>query len=233
MIARAASLTIVAQDFDAARAGVERIVSRHQGYIANLTTASPKDAARTLTATLHVPAPQLNAALVELKALGRVEQETQTGEDVSKHYTDLVARLKNSRATEERLVAILRQRPGKVSEVLEVEEEIARVREQIEQMEAERKNMEKRVQFASVDLKLSEEYKAQLQVNSPFTGTRLRNALVSGYRRVAESVFDLVLFVLDYGPSLILWGLALLWPARFAWRRLKLARAAQQASLGA
>ncbi len=231
MIARSASLTMVAKDFAAARAAVERIVSQHQGYVANLTTAAPKDAARTLTATLRIPAPQLDAALLELKALGRIEQETQAGEDVTKQYTDLVARLNNSRATEKRLVDILRQRPGKVSEVLEVEQEIARVREEIEQMEAERKSTEKRVQFAAVELRLSEEYKAQLEVTPPSTGTRLRNALVNGYRRVAESIFDLVLFALDYGPSLLLWGFVLFWPARLAWRRWRAARPAQQPSV--
>jgi uncharacterized small protein (DUF1192 family) len=230
MIARTASLTVVAKDFETARAAVERIVSQHQGYVANLTATAPKNAARTLTATLRIPAPQLDAALVELKALGRIEQETQAGEDVTKQYTDLVARLNNSRATEKRLVDILRQRPGKVSEVLEVEQEIARVREEIEQMEAERKNTEKRVQFAAVELKLSEEYKAQLEVTPPSTGTRLRNALVNGYRRVAESIFDLILFALDYGPSLFLWGLVLFWPARLAWRRWRTVRAAPQPS---
>jgi len=71
----------------------------------------------------------------------------------------LVARLKNSRATEQRLVDILRQRPGKVSEVLEVEQEIARVRGEIEQMEADRKSLETRVQFATVKLQVNEEYK--------------------------------------------------------------------------
>lgn len=232
MIARTASLTIVAKDFEVARAAVERIVSQHNGYVADLATNAPKDAARALTATLRIPAPQLDTAIAELKKLGRVEQETQSGEDVTKQYADLVARLNNSRATEKRLVDILQQRTGKVSEVLEVEREIARVREEIEQMEAQRKNMEKRVAFASMQLKLNEEYKAQLEMTPPSTGTRLRNAMVSGYQRVAESAFETVFFLLDYGPSLLFWGLVLYWPGRLAWRRWQAARAAQS-SIGA
>ncbi len=221
MIARTASLVIVVKDFGVARPGVERIVQQHQGYIAELTTANPQDAARTLTASLRIPATQLDSALAKLKALGRVEQESQAAEEVTKQYMDLVARLKNSRTTEQRLVDILRQRPGKVSEVLEVEQEIARVREEIEQMEAERKGLEKRVEFATVQLQLREEYKAQLQMTRPSAGTQLRNAVVSGYREAADSVLDLVLFVLEHGPALLLWAAVLFWPARFAWRRLK------------
>ena len=55
----------------------------------------------------------------------------------------------------------------------------------------------------------------------PSAGSQLRNAVVSGYREAADSVFDLVLFVLEHGPALLLWAAVLFWPARFAWRRLK------------
>jgi anti-sigma factor RsiW len=233
MIARTASLAIVAKDFAVARAAVERIVNQHHGYIGELSTTSPKEAARTLTATLRIPAPQLDATLAELKALGRAEQETQSGEEVTKQYTDLLARLKNSRATEQRLVDILRQRTGKVSEVLEVEEEIDRVRGEIEQMEAERKSLETRVQFASVQLRVSEEYKSQLQLAPPSTGTRLRNALVEGYSDAAESLLSFALFLFAAGPTLLLWAAVLFWPARYAWRRFRASRLTTQASLEA
>jgi len=65
---------------------------------------------------------------------------------------DLLARLKNSRDTEQRFRAILQQRTGNVSEVLQVEEGIARVRSDIERMEAEQKALEHRVDFATIEL---------------------------------------------------------------------------------
>lgn len=233
MIARTASLTIVAKDFPAVRQAVDAIVRRHQGYVANLTTTSPQNAAQTLTATLRIPAPRLDAALAELKKLGRVEQESQGGEEVTQQYVDLVARLKNARNTEQRLIEVLQQRTGKVKDVLEVEKEMARVREEIEQMDAERKSLEKRVQFATLNLRVSEEYKAQLEVTPPSTGTRLRNELVAGYGAAAEGVLGVILFLLGYGPSLVLWALVLYWPGRLAWRRWRAAVAARHSSLGA
>jgi len=128
MIARTAALSIVAKDFAPVENTVKDIVARHHGYIGELNTSSPKDAARNLNATLRIPAPQLDGALAELKQLGRVEQESQSGEEVSKQYTDLVVRLKNSQVTEQRLVEVLRTKTGKVHDILEVEREIARVR---------------------------------------------------------------------------------------------------------
>jgi hypothetical protein len=226
MIARTVSLSIVAKDFDASRASLDAILVRHNGYAANLTADTPQGAARTLQASLRIPAPQLPAALAELKSLGRVENESQNGEEVTQQQADLVARLKNSRETEQRLQAILTQRTGKISDVLEVEQEIARVRGEIEQMEAEQKNLEHRVDYATVDLKLSEEYKAKLESSAPAISTLIHNAAVSGYRNLADTLLSIVLFFAEYGPVLLFWAIFLFIPAWFVWRRWRHATAA-------
>ena len=71
---------------------------------------------------------QLEAALAELKKLGRVEDEAQGGEEVTQQYVDLQARLANGKHTEQRLSEILRTRTGKLQDVLKDELEIDRVR---------------------------------------------------------------------------------------------------------
>jgi hypothetical protein len=226
MIARTVSLAILVKDFDSSRASLDAILARHNGYSANLAVNTPQGAARTIQASLRIPAPQLSAALAELKSLGRVEEETQNGEEVTQQHADLVARLKNSRETEQRLQAILTQRTGKISDVLEVEEEIARVRGEIEQMEAEQKNLEHRVDFAAIDLKLSEEYKAKLDSPAPAISTLIHNAAVNGYRNVADTLLSIILFFAEYGPVLAFWLLLFSIPAWLVWRRWRHATAA-------
>lgn len=219
MIARVAALSIVVKDFGPVEAAVKGITDRHHGYIGELSTTAPKDAARNLEATLRVPSAQLDAALAELKQLGRVDRESQSGEEVTKDYTDLLARLKNSRATEQRLVEVLRNNTGKVKDILEVEEEIARVRGQIEQMEADQRTLETRVDYAMVHLSIAEDFRASLQVAPPSTSTRLHNAVVEGYHDVAESLIGFVVWLLAIGPTLLIWGSLLFFPARWAWKR--------------
>ena len=232
MIVQTASLTIVAQKFETARAVVEQIVSAHQGYVAQLSVSQLPGTARTLSAILRVPANQLEATLAELRKLGSVEQESRSAEDVSRQYVDLVARLKNARTTELQLLQILRQRTGRVRDVLEVEEEVSRVREEIEQMEAERQNLERKVNYATINLRLSEEYHAELGAPRTSIRTRLWNALADGYHTGVESVLALLLFLLSYGPALFFWALILFWPARFAWRRWRAARTTQSSPGG-
>jgi len=219
MIARTAGLALIAADFDGARASVESILSRHHGYFGDLNVTVPAGAGRTLSATLRVPADQLEAILVELRKLGRVEAESQNAEEVTSQYVDLEARLANARNTAQRLTGLLRERTGKLADVLAVETELDRVRGEIESMEAQRKSLSTRVDFASVNLTLTENYKAQLQPLPDSTWNRLRNAAIQGYRSMADSVVSALLFLISAGPSLVLWGALLFLPARFAWRK--------------
>lgn len=225
MIARTVSLTVVVKDFAAARATLDAILARHQGYAADLTVSTTEGAPRTLQASLRIPAPQLAATLNEMKALGRVEHEGQSGEEVTEQHADLVARLKNSRETEQRLQAILQQRTGKIADVLAVEQEIARVRGDIERMEAEQKALEHRVDYATVNLSLSDVYQAQLTL--PISvGTRLHNSLIAGYHLAAETLIGVILFFAEYTLAIVLWLLLLGPPAFFLWRRYRKALAA-------
>lgn len=221
MIIRTEQLSLITKEFDKARANLEAILKRHRGYVGELKTGGSTGSGRTLTATLRVPADQLDATLTEVKTLGRVESESQSGQDVTSQYVDLQARLSNARNTEQRLTDLLRNRTGKLSDVLEVEQEVDRVRGKIEQMEAERKNMANQVSYATLNATISEDYIAQLQVVPPSTATRLSNAAVEGYRSMADGVVSMALFLLSTGPSLLLWGAILFVPARLVWKKVR------------
>jgi hypothetical protein len=228
-IARTASLRIFVRNFSAARESVDRIVRSRGGFTASMTISSPKDSSRSLSGDFAIPTAQCDAALQEFRSLGHVEEEHQGSEEVTAQSEDLDIRLKNARETETRLTNILRVGTGKVSDVLEVENEITRVREEIERMEAEQKRLNNRVVFASIELSLTEEFQAESGIRSSQLGLRMRNALVDGYRDAADGLLDVLEIVLSTGPSLLLWGLILFWPARWAWRRWQKSRAQSEA----
>jgi uncharacterized protein DUF4349 len=220
MTVRTASLSFVVSDFDAARARLDQIIHQHQSSAAELTVSGYRGSPRSLNATFRVPAGELDSTLAELRNLGQVGEESQNGEEVSAQYADLQARLSNARATESRLVQILGQRTGKVSEVLEVERETARVRGEIERMEAQRKLVENQVRLAGLRIEIREEYKVPLAVADAL-GTRFRNAAVEGYRTLADAAVGLALLLLSWGPVTIFWAAVLISPLWLLWRRLR------------
>ena len=171
---------------------------------------------------------QLDGFLADLRKLGHVEEESRGNEEVSAQYVDLEARLKAARATEERLIQLLGTRTGKLSDVLEAERELARVRGEIESMQGENAVLVHRVSYATVQVELSEVYRERLTTDSK--GTKIRNALVEGLSNVEDGAVSLLLFALAFGPSILFWLAILLVPAWLLWRRFQRRSAGVKAS---
>src|SRR5882762_1802362 len=70
-----------------------------------------------------------------LAGLGKLESVNVNAEDVGEEFTDVTARMGNARRLEARLIDLLATRTGKLKDVLDVERELARVREEIERYE--------------------------------------------------------------------------------------------------
>lgn len=222
LIVRTVALHITVRDFDASRGALDRIARDAGGYIGDLASQGLRGGVPAVRATLRVPAARLDDTVAALKQLGTVSSETQSNDDVTRQSTDLDARLSNARTSEGRLKEVLQQRTGRLSDVLDVEREIARVRGEIEQMEAHRKTLDQQISYASVSVQLSAERKAEISFGPAGVSTRLRNAVVDGWRRAFEGAIGVVVFVAGAGPTVLLWGLVLSAPAlllRRRWRR--------------
>jgi anti-sigma factor RsiW len=221
MIAQTASLTIVASNYDEASASVDRLAASQGGYVQKLATEDQLAAAREFSATVRVPAAQLGGFLAELRKLGHVEQESRTNEEVTDQYVDLQARLKSARASEQRMLELLATRTGKLEDVLDAERELARIREEIESMEGQRVLLAHRVNYATVEIQLREEYREKLDSRSTSTATKIWNAAVEGYGNLEDGAIGVLLFLLSYGPAILFWLAVLLVPGWFVWRRFR------------
>lgn len=220
-IARTARLRVRTTDFDAARPVVDRVLADTGGLVGNVRVSGTRGDARSLTATLLIPASRLDAALMALKAVGPVLEESQSGDDVTEQVVDVEARLSNARKTEKRLVDLLQKRTGNLADVLAAEREIARVREEIERFDAQRKNLERRVTYATLNLEVTEEQHAALDLGPQPVSGMFRDAFVAGITEAVNSALGFCLFVVRVGPMLLLWSAILAWPvwAAVRWSR--------------
>ena len=207
-VIRTATLRIVVKEFDGVRATVEGIVSQSDGFIDHMTVSGDTTTARTLRGVVRVPGDRMAAALARLRQIGQAVEDTQGSQDVTDHIVDLDARLVSARATEQRLKELLQTRTGKLSDVLEVERELTRVRLDIERLDAEKTNVGRRVSYATIDITISEERKAGLEAGPLPLTTRIRVAAADGLAAALESVALMLLFLLRAGPTLLLWGVA-------------------------
>jgi len=153
---RNATVEVEIVSFDDAVQKITAFAKEERGYVA--TTDSQKQANGKLRGEVVVKVlpENLDRFLQKARGLGELKNQTLGTEDVTKAYFDTDARLKNARVMEQRLIDMLKTKTGKVSDLLQVEKELARVREEIEKMQGELKYWDSQVQFATVTISLAE-----------------------------------------------------------------------------
>ncbi|HEX6251291.1 MAG TPA: DUF4349 domain-containing protein, partial [Gemmatimonadaceae bacterium] len=135
LIIRTGDARIEVAEIRAAVSQLRELAQRVGGHVANSSYQGGRNEIRAATLELKVSAARYDETVAALDAVGRVEYVNSRAEDVGEEYADASARLTNARRLEERLLALLTSRTGKLEEVLAVERELARVRGEIEQIE--------------------------------------------------------------------------------------------------
>lgn len=195
------SVELEVQDLDAALVALGQLVQRTGGFYAE-KSVSRVESWRTATLTVRVPADRFNELHEGAVALGEVKRDTQQGEDVTRQWQDLEARLR-IRKTEEQSLLALMKRQGKLSDLLEVEKRLWEVREQIEVSEGELRYLRDRVTLATLSLTLREQVPVAVGPLGAWNlGYHVRNAVQTLGRIIRGLVVGLIYLAL---PGAVVW----------------------------
>ena len=105
--------------------------------------------------TLRVPSRATRAVFEDLEKLGSVLNQTVTARDISKEFFDANLRLASLSATLRRYEQIL-EKASKVDEILRIEQELARLRAEIEQVKGDQRFLSDRAARATLHVSLRE-----------------------------------------------------------------------------
>jgi len=182
---RNATAELEVVSFDESIQKITAFASEEKGYVA--TTSSEKQENGKLRGEIVVKVlpDNLDRFLGKLRGIGELKNQALTTEDVTKAYFDTESRLKNARLMEQRLIEILKTKSKDVADLLEVEKELGRVREQIETMQGELKFMDSQVAFATVTITLAEK-----NMNLPAAFLLKEKAQLSLYATEVEKTYN-------------------------------------------
>src|SRR5437016_11064587 len=135
MIIRTGQASIEVDSLEPAVALVRKLARELGGYVANTALQTGHGQLRSATIEVKVPANRFDEGLGGLAPIGKLESVNVSAEDVGEEFTDATARMANARRLETRLIELIATRTGKLKDVLDVEQELARVREEIERYE--------------------------------------------------------------------------------------------------
>lgn len=207
-----ASLQMVVDSVKDGVNNASKIVAMQQGDVLGLQDNKPADGDRhTASMEIRVPQEKLDFTLAELAKLGKVQNRTISAEDVSTQLVDIEARLRNLRRTETALLEIM-QRSGSVTDVLKVSQELSNVRQQIEQIDAQFRNLKNQVAYSTISLAIEETLSP---VSAPERSVNIQ--LQESWNRSTRSLGDFTTGLLGFGIWLFVYSPYLLLAGGIFW----------------
>ncbi|MBT9173588.1 MAG: hypothetical protein DDT21_01989 [Syntrophomonadaceae bacterium] len=202
---RNADVTLEVPALAAVLTNLEQLAREAGGLITN-SSFSGLEQQRRASVTVRLPEAAFDGFLLEAEKLGKVVTRQTYTSDVTRQYIDLEARISNLQRQEQRLLSILEQAKT-VKEILDIERELERVRGQLESLTGEFRYLRDQVEFATVNVHLTETPAASPVI----TGAGLRGVWRRGLLGLTASVNSLlaglgsaVVFLLTAIPYLLI-----------------------------
>jgi hypothetical protein len=176
MVIRTGRAAIEVDSLEPAVALVRDLASRLGGHVANTSLQTGTGQLRSATLELKIPAARFDDALAGLNPIGKLQSVDVQAQEVGEEYVDVTARVANARRLEQRLITILATRTGKLQDVLEVEQALARVREEIERYDGRLRYLRARVALSTLSVYLHEPVPVVGRVGSSVIGEAFKQA---------------------------------------------------------
>ncbi|MFW5992014.1 MAG: DUF4349 domain-containing protein [Halanaerobiaceae bacterium] len=156
-IIKTANLTIESRKIDTVHNLMINFTEKHGGYISSSRSWINHDDLRFDRYQLKVPAENFNYMLEDLtkKEVGNIISRSISGRDVTEEYLDLETRLENLSLQEERYRQLL-EKTDDVEDILKVENELNRIRTEIERLKGRKKYLDNRIDYSTITVEFRE-----------------------------------------------------------------------------
>jgi len=201
-VIRNGKVRLVVKAYTPAREAIDAMVKRSGGYVSSSDVRHSLGEVSSATLVLRVPASSFHSIFKAITRLGVVQSESTSSEDITEAYYDLQARLKNARMLEARLLELLQTKTNKVTELLQVEKELARVRGKVERFEGKLRLYDNLVGLSTltVNLDISARY---VPPRPPSLVDDVKGVFINSAQSLADAGRGLLLLAVALLPWLI------------------------------
>jgi uncharacterized coiled-coil protein SlyX len=213
-----AQVNLVVKSISVAETEIGKLLKNADGYISESNVDRRQGENIAGRWKVRVPTAQFDSFLEEVSKIGIVESRTQTAQDVSEEFVDLEAQITNKKRLEERIVALLKESTGKIKDVIEVENELARVRGEIEQMEGRLRYLANRTDLTTVTI-IARQEENYVPPEAPTFGSRVAHAWKSSLMELQSFGEEALVAAVAIFPWLIPLGVVLVPTAWYVKRR--------------
>ena len=204
-----ASATVETTDFDDTIEKLEALIAHYGGFVETSSisgnnyyrTSHGYSSTRSADYRIRIPSRDFSAVMNALSELGNVPYSSTYTENITSQYYDVQARLEAYR-TEEKSLLEMMEKADSVKDLLEIQEYLSDVRYRIESLQSTLTNWDRQVSYSTITLSVEEVQEYTPEAKMSF-GEQLSLALSRGFKSVGEFFRDLLLWLLEALPALI------------------------------
>jgi hypothetical protein len=148
-----ATLTLAVFDVAPGLAAVEKLAEEVGGFLSKRTDRS---------VTIRVPSARFQDVVTRVTKLGDVTHRDVTAEDVTEEFADLEIRIRNARATRDRLEQLLAKAVN-VTDSVAIERELTRVTGELERLEGRIKFLKDRAAYSTITVAFEARHTEQVE----------------------------------------------------------------------
>ena len=204
---RTGSMSVAVDDYEPFQGSLEARVAELGGFVADASLSHYSGRVSWATLTIRVPAENFE----ELIGWAESEVEVQSldigTQDVTEEWVDVRSRIDNGKRTENRLLQLLDDRTADLEDVLAVERELARVRQEIEHAEGRMRVLSDQVSLATLTLSVSVRNPYEPAVDPPGFGQLIVDTFQGSLTAMLTLGKGLVLVATASAPWLLLLGI--------------------------
>ena len=202
------SISLEVTDFDTKMKSIIDLAQKYGGYVenSNVDNNGPyyvegkRENKKTGHISLRIPSDKFEIALDEIKSMGEVRNENTNSVDISDAYYDTATRIENLKVQENRLRELLALAKN-VDEILKIENELNRVRSEIDLMSTDIKRWDKQVSMSSLYIDLREVKDSQLAgVDVTTTWGKAYKGFIKAINNVTKGIEALFIFTITALP---------------------------------
>ena len=213
MVIRNGDVALQVDSIEPAIDAVRKVAASLGGYIGNVSVSAGERQFKSASLELKIPAARFDDAMMGLAPIRKLERSTSSAQDVGEEFVDITARIANAKRLEARLVNLLATRTARLQDVLSVERELARVREEIERYEGRARYLSSRAAMSTIVANVHE----PLPIVASQPGTSpMREAFVNMWRNFVRFVAAAIEISGVAIPLAVLIGAAF-----WGWRRFR------------
>ncbi len=202
MVIKNAFVSLYTNTYDESYAAVKAKVGELGGEITGSDMwGSDENVDRYVSLTIRVPAERYDEFMTGVVNFGKVETVNESSEDVTTQYIDIQARITSLEEQEERLLELYDMATS-VTEIMEIEAQLANVRYERESYTQQGLYLERQASMSTINLELHEEEQIIIRETGFFSSVAV--SFFNGFDTLVDVLQGSVIGFVGFLPALIL-----------------------------